>query len=785
MNQNHAILNAESRGAKVADQKQGEGALSESEASFRMLADLMPNLAWWANGDGYITWYNRQWYQYTGTTPEQMAGWGWQSVHDPEVLPRVIERWQACIAAGDRFEMTFPLRGADGVFRPFLTRVVPLKDHQGKVVRWFGTNTDISSQKQVERELRDSRMRLDAIISSAMDAIISINAEQRVVLFNRAAEKMFGISAAEAMGKSINRFIPARFREAHAMDVEKFGRSGVTTRSMGQLGTLSALRSNGEEFPIQASISHIEIGGERLFTVILRDITQQKQAEGALARSEQRYRSFVEASAQVIWRTNARGEVDEPIPSWAAYTGQSDGEAAGFGWMNVIRPEDRPCVGEAWQKASANRAVYRVEYCLRRHDGQWRHILARGVPVLDDRGEVREYIGTCIDVTEQREVEASMRQQARLIDLAPAATIVRTLDGTVRFWNEGAERLYGWTRQEAIGRRTPELLQTQFPEGLEKIVEQLRRGGKWSGELRHCAKDGRAVIVESHWLGQFTSAGELVELLESNIDITERKRDEEELRRLKDELELRVQQRTAELTAANKELEAFGYSVSHDLRAPLRHIDSYINMLQKSVGPTLDEKSQKHVRIVVEAARRMGNLIDDLLVLSRLGRATMEERTVDLRRLLDEVRQELAPAMAGRKIEWHVGPLPRVTADPSLLRSALTNLLANAIKYTRQRDPARIEVGSREQDREIVCYVRDNGAGFDMRFVDKLFGVFQRLHAANEFEGTGIGLASVRRVAQRHGGRTWAEGQLGKGATFYFSLPGRRLVAESATANGG
>ena len=354
-----------------------------------------------------------------------------------------------------------------------------------------------------------------------------------------------------------------------------------------------------------------------------------------------------------------------------------------------------------------------------------------------------------------------------------------SLDGTIHFWSEGAERLYGWTRQEAVGRRTHDLLQTQFPESLENILEQLRRGGKWVGELRHRTKDGREVVVESHWLGQFTSSGEMAELLESNIDITQRKQDEEELRRLKDELELRVQQRTAELTAANKELEAFGYSVSHDLRAPLRHIDSYINMLQKSVGPTLDEKSQKHVRIIAEAARRMGNLIDDLLVLSRLGRATMEERTIDLHRLLDEVRQELAPAMAGRAIEWQVGPLPCVRADPNLLRSALSNLLANAIKYTRQRDPARIEVGSREQDGELVCYVRDNGAGFDMRFVGKLFGVFQRLHAANEFEGTGIGLASVRRVAQRHGGRTWAEGELGKGATFYFSLPRSRLVAEA------
>jgi PAS domain S-box-containing protein len=498
----------------------------------------------------------------------------------------------------------------------------------------------------------------------------------------------------------------------------------------------------------------------------------------ALTQSDQRYRCFVEASSQVIWRTNARGEVDQPIPSWAAYTGQSYEEAAGFGWMNAILPEDRARVTEAWKVASAARSAYQVEYCLKRHDGQSRHILARGVPVLERDGRVREYIGTCIDVTDQREAEAATRKQARLIDLSPAATMVRALDGTITFWSEGAERLYGWNGQEAVGRRTHDLLQTEFPEGLDKILEQLRQGGKWSGELRHRTKSGRRVVVESHWLGQFAPDGEIAELLESNIDITDRKRNEQDLRRLKDELELRVEQRTADLSAANKELEAFGYSVSHDLRAPLRHIDSYINLLQKSIGHSLDEKSQKHVRIIAEAARRMGNLIDDLLVLSRLGRATMDERAVNLRRLVDDVRQELAPGMAGRHIEWQVGTLPQVQADPTLLRSALTNLLANAIKYTRQRDSARIEVGSHEQNGQVICFVRDNGAGFDMRFVDKLFGVFQRLHRAEEFEGTGIGLASVRRVVQRHGGRTWAEGELGKGATFYFSLPRSRVVAQ-------
>jgi light-regulated signal transduction histidine kinase (bacteriophytochrome) len=263
--------------------------------------------------------------------------------------------------------------------------------------------------------------------------------------------------------------------------------------------------------------------------------------------------------------------------------------------------------------------------------------------------------------------------------------------------------------------------------------------------------------------------GRVIQWFGTNTDVTDQKRAEEAL-------ELRVEQRTAELVAANKELEAFGYSVSHDLRAPLRHVSSYISLLEKGTGPSLDDKSRRQVQIIAEAAKRMGGLIDDLLVLSRIGRASLAETNVDLRRLVDDARKELAPEMAGRTIEWRIGALPQVRADAALLRSAVVNLLSNAIKYSRRRDPARIELGSREHDGEVVLFVKDNGAGFDMRFADKLFGVFQRLHDRDEFEGTGIGLASVRRIIQRHGGRTWAEGAVEQGASFYFSLPIERVI---------
>jgi signal transduction histidine kinase len=243
------------------------------------------------------------------------------------------------------------------------------------------------------------------------------------------------------------------------------------------------------------------------------------------------------------------------------------------------------------------------------------------------------------------------------------------------------------------------------------------------------------------------------------------------LKEAHDELESRVQQRTIELQEINQELESFTYSVSHDLRAPLRHIAGFATMLEDRVGNTLDERSRKYLSTISAAAGRMGRLIDDLLAFSRMGRTSLSPRSVDLSRLVQEARSDLAPDTAGRQIEWVVNPLPTVHADPALLRPVLVNLLSNAMKYSAGRSPARIEIGAATQNGEAVVFVRDNGVGFDMRYVNKLFGVFQRLHRADEFEGTGIGLANVRRIIARHGGRTWAEGEVDRGATFYFSLP--------------
>lgn len=271
--------------------------------------------------------------------------------------------------------------------------------------------------------------------------------------------------------------------------------------------------------------------------------------------------------------------------------------------------------------------------------------------------------------------------------------------------------------------------------------------------------------------------GGLMAALDRNFGLMQEQRNA--IEQLNNDLEHRVAERTVQLEAINKELESFSYSVSHDLRMPLRHIDGYIELLSGETGGRLTAEAQRYLQVVTDASRKMGRLIDDLLAFSRMGRVDLVESSVALDALVQEAIQAMAPDTQQRNISWTVPPLPVVRGDPAMLRQVFANLLGNAVKYTRPRDPAQIEVGCLgEEEGRLILFVRDNGVGFEMQYADKLFGVFQRMHRADQFEGTGIGLANVRRIIVRHGGRVWAEAALDRGATFYFTLraaqPARR-----------
>lgn len=321
------------------------------------------------------------------------------------------------------------------------------------------------------------------------------------------------------------------------------------------------------------------------------------------------------------------------------------------------------------------------------------------------------------------------------------------------------------------------LLQAVHPEDRERVRATLDAaladGGVYENTYRVVTPEGVRVL---HDLARIErdADGRAVRIFGTRQDITERVAAEEEIRRLNAELEERVQQRTAELEAANRELEAFSYSVSHDLRAPLRAIDGFSRIVMDEAGPVLSESCREYLHLIRDNTRHMGQLIDDLLTFSRLSRQGLQMGEVDMGRLARQCYEELAPDRQGRKIEFTVATLPIAFGDRNLLKQVWANLLSNAIKYTRTQAAARIEVGAAEvaggYGASPVYFVRDNGVGFDMQYAHKLFGVFQRLHLADEYEGTGVGLAIVQRVVHRHAGRVWAEAAPGAGATFYFTV---------------
>jgi PAS domain S-box-containing protein len=415
---------------------------------------------------------------------------------------------------------------------------------------------------------------------------------------------------------------------------------------------------------------------------------------------------------------------------------------------------------------------------IHRPDGSVTPSEVWGRPVYGAGGEIDYAIIAINDPSERQAKERIIAGQAALLELAYDAIFVRDLDGRITYWNAGAEHTYGFTRAEAVGHVSHVMLGTQFPEPLASIVAGASECGRWDGELTHRCADGRSIIVESRWEAQRGLGGSLLGFMEINRDITSRKDAEgEALRRaaeiqaLNESLEQRVQQRTVHLERANKHLTAFTYTVAHERRTPLRGISGFAETLVEEYGDRLDEEGRGFAGRIEAATGRMSAVLDDLLHLSWVSRAEMSLQDLDLSAEVTAICDRLRARDPDRRVRLIIQDGVRATVDLTLIRTALEKLLENAWKFTAGRDDAAIEFAATKVDgAPLCCYVRDNGAGFDPAYADKLFQPFQRLHAAGEYPGAGIGLASLQRIIDRHGGRVWAEGAVGGGATFYFTL---------------
>ncbi len=640
----------------------------------------------------------------------------------------------------------------------------------------------VAERRRVEEELRHSPALFESLLESAPDAIIAVDQAGHMVLVNSQAEKMFGYRRPELLGQSIELLMPGRFRDLHLAHRANYSRM-PNTRPMGVVLDLWGQRKDGTEFPVEISLSPVGTVNGSWIVSIIRDMTDRMGTEISLQEQAARLQEqadLIELAHDII----IVRDLDNRITYW------NHGAEETYGWSksevlgevtHTLLKTQFPKSLEQVQSELLTQGRWEGELVHAARDGHKVVVASRQVLQRDEHGQPHAILEIDRDTTQSKRSEEQLRQSEerfRLLVEQVHDYAIFGLDpeGHVTSWNEGAARLNGYRAEEIIGQHfsiffTPEDLRRGKPE------EELRAAaaqGHYEEEARRVCKDGT-----SYWADVVITAlrdpqGNLRGFSKVIRDITLRKETQEQIHRLNRELERRVR----ELATLNQELETFSYSVSHDLRAPLRAIAGFSQALVEDYDATLDEQGKDYTRRINAATQRLTELIDDLLMLSRVTRSEMNrEATVDLSGMAQSIAAQLQSTQPERRVQFVIQPGLVTPGDPHLLHIALDNLMGNAWKFTSKRPEARIEFGTDGTDSgNRVYFVRDNGAGFDMAFADKLFGPFQRLHSGNEFPGTGIGLATVQRIIRRHGGRVWAQGEVDKGATVFFTLGDHEAV---------
>ncbi|GIK86579.1 MAG: hypothetical protein BroJett026_20600 [Betaproteobacteria bacterium] len=703
-------------------------------------------------------------------------------------------------------------------------------------------NRMLDQQARDEAALRESEQRYRALFETSPDAVLGTDAESRIVFANQAIEPLSGWRPAELVGRDLGLLQPSGLRERHALAMERMTDPAAGHAMRRSLET-RLLHRDGREIPIEVTFTRAAIGGEHLFVGFLRDTSERQAALASLRESEQRFRAMADSAPVMMWVSDAAGRTAYFNATWLAFRGCTLDAAVAGGWADGVHPDDAPALASAWREGLAGREGATVEYRRMRHDGAYRWLLETRAPRFTGDGHFLGFVGSAVDIHDRvlaegrirrltalygalsqaneaiarsRDLRALLQQVCDIVvqetGIATAAVALADADGAL-LRNEAASgrcreffaRLAvpvgpapaGLEPPGSVAMRSGAPVVSNDRErdtGIAQIgddavrrelrstaVFPLRRAGRPAGVFAvYAALPGYFDDELMRLLGVL--AADLSYALESHADRERRDAAEAGLKRLNVTLEERVAERTRSLEAATREMEAFSYSVSHDLRAPLRSIGGFADLLREGYASRLDEAGRHYLDRVKAASVRMARLIDDLLDLSRIARQEIRRSDVDLSALAAEIVEELRASAPDRDVEVAIEPGLAAHVDPGLVRIVLDNLLGNAWKFTSCTSGARIEFASATRGGRPAFVVRDNGAGLDLAFADKLFAPFQRLHTEREYPGTGIGLAIVQRIVHRHGGEVGVEAAPGRGAAFTFSFGESARASERAGA---
>jgi len=780
-------------GRDITGIKQTEAALRETQERYVRLAEAaFDGIAVFE--DGVLVEANERFARMMGYEMLEILGKKNLELATPQSADLILSQQRS---SGEIFHELVGKR-KDGSTFPAEVHGVQVPSH-GKLIR-VAAIRDITERKQAEQALRESQRRFHRLAQASFEGICVT--EDGVILdANDQLARMGGYELSEVLGRPAIEFVAPQSQELVRWNI---------LNGDGEPYEILAIKKDGSTYPVEVR-GHQELSdGRKLRVTALRDLTLRKQAEQALRESEERFRLVAERTGQMIYDldiVSGRVQWAGAVPQVSGYSFDEFQQIDLKAWEEHIHPEDREKAILLLEKTMATGQPYDAEYRFRRKDGNYIIVEDNGVFLKEDQGQSVRMLGTMNDVTERRKAQGLILRVGRSIGAHTGQSFLRSLvthlaqalDVDYAFVGELKRNLPGRVQTVAVFAKDqvvenfeydlvhtpcenvmngavcsyPSQVQTAFP--LDDLLREMNVDGYVGTPLLDSSgtTKGLMVVLSSKPILNVDLAESVLQIFAARAAAElERLEAEAQIRGLNVGLEQRVRERTAQLEYANRELESFSYSVSHDLSAPLRNITGFVQLLQKRVNGELDGKSQRYLETISEEAGRMGTLIESLLDFSKLSRTELRKTAVDLNRLVAEVREQFLFEIQDRSIEWRIEPLPVVLGDWNLLKQVLSNFFSNAIKYTRTRPRAEISVGCQgSSSEEVVVFIRDNGVGFNMKHASKLFGVFQRLHSVKEFEGTGIGLANAQRIIHRHRGRVWAEAEEDRGATFFFALP--------------